>query len=123
MVPREQRLGSAALGFSQTRMFLSVLLPLSMPGLIVGLVLSIGRALAETAALIFTSGYVDRFPHSVLDSGRTLSIHIYDLTMNVPGGDQNAYASALALVVLLLIIDTTAVWVSERLMHRTVIPL
>jgi phosphate transport system permease protein len=72
------------------------------------LVLGIGRAIAETAALVFTSGYVDRMPESLLDSGRALSIHIFDLSMNVSGGDANAYASALVLVVLLLVINVTA---------------
>ena len=67
---------------------------------------AVGRALAETAALIFTSGYVDRMPESIFDSGRSLSIHIYDLTMNVPGGDVNAYKTSLVLVVLILITNT-----------------
>ena len=58
--------------------------------------------LAETAALIFTSGYVDRAPQSWLDSGRALSVHIYDLSMNVPGGERNAYTSALVLMALIL---------------------
>ncbi|MEO1085282.1 MAG: phosphate ABC transporter, permease protein PstA, partial [Acidobacteriota bacterium] len=72
------------------------------------------RSLAETAALIFTSGYVSRAPDSLLDSGRSLSIHIYDLSMNVPGGEPNAYASALVLVGLLIVINGTASWVSHQ---------
>ena len=44
-----------------------------------GLLLGIGRAMAETAALLFTSGYVDRMPGSLLDSGRTLAVHIFRL--------------------------------------------
>jgi phosphate transport system permease protein len=63
--------------------------------------------LAETAALIFTSGYVTRSPESLLDSGRALSVHIYDLAMNVPNGGARAYASACVLVGMLLIINFT----------------
>jgi phosphate transport system permease protein len=72
-----------------------------------GVVLSIGRALAETAALIFTSGYVARAPESLLDSGRSLSVHIYDMAMNVPGGGSRAYATACVLVGLLLAINAS----------------
>jgi phosphate transport system permease protein len=107
-VPASYRLSAAALGLSRTTTLVHLLLPAAVPGLLVGLVLGVGRAIAETAALIFTSGYVDRMPESLLDSGRALSIHIFDLSMNVSGGDPNAYASALVLVVLLLAINGTA---------------
>jgi phosphate transport system permease protein len=90
---------------------------------LVGLVLGVGRAIAETAALIFTSGYVDRMPESLLDSGRALSIHIFDLSMNVPGGDANAYASALVLVALLLAINGTASWLAEHWLHRRIVTI
>lgn len=116
--PEAYRLGAAALGMTRIKTFLHLLLPAATPGLVVGLVLGIGRALAETAALIFTSGYVDRLPTSVFDSGRSLSIHIYDLSMNVSGGEPNAYATALVLVGLLLIINWTASWMTERWLHR-----
>jgi phosphate transport system permease protein len=120
-VPAEYRLGAAALGLSRTTTLLHLLLPAAVPGLLVGLVLGIGRAIAETAALIFTSGYVDRMPESLLDSGRSLSIHIFDLSMNVPGGDANASASALVLVVLLLAINGTASTIADRVLHRRIV--
>ncbi|MGQ0530978.1 MAG: phosphate ABC transporter permease PstA, partial [Panacagrimonas sp.] len=63
-VPDDYRQAAAALGVSRWTVTLHVLLPAAVPGLIAGLVLGIGRALAETAALIFTSGYVDRMPSS-----------------------------------------------------------
>jgi phosphate transport system permease protein len=68
----------------------------------------VGRATAETAALIFTSGYVDRMPESLNDSGRALAVHIYDLSMNVTGGDHAAYGSALVLVTLIIVINLLA---------------
>ncbi len=52
--------------------------------------MGIGRAIAETAAVMYTSGYVERMPESLLDCGRTLSLHIYSLSMNVSGGDSSA---------------------------------
>jgi phosphate transport system permease protein len=122
-VPDEYRLGAAALGLSRTATLRHLLLPAAVPGLVVGLVLGLGRAIAETAALIFTSGYVDRMPTSLRDSGRSLSIHIYDLSMNVSGGDDNAYATALVLVTLLLAINWSALWLADRWLRRKVLPL
>ncbi len=113
-VPQEYRLNAVSLGLSRTSILCHLLLPAAIPGLLVGLVLGIGRAIAETAALIFTSGYVDRMPTSLLDSGRSLSIHIFDLSMNVTGGDANAYGSALVLISILLIINISTTWVSYK---------
>ena len=47
-------------------------------------------------------------PESLLDSGRALAVHIYDLSMNVTGGDGAAYASALVLVILIISLNTLA---------------
>lgn len=119
-VPASYRLSAAALGLSRTTTLVHLLLPAAVPGLLVGLVLGVGRAIAETSALIFTSGYVDRMPESLLDSGRALSIHIFDLSMNVSGGDANAYASALILVIMLLAINGTVSWLATYGLHRKI---
>ena len=60
-------------------------------------------------------------PESLLETGRALSIHIFDLSMNVSGGDANAYASALVLVVLLLAINGMASWLAEHWRHRRIV--
>jgi phosphate transport system permease protein len=119
-VPRSHRLAAAALGFSKTSTLFSIVLPLAAPGVIVGVVLGLGRALAETAALLFTSGYVPRMPASFMDSGRMLSVHIYELALNVNGGNKAAYASALVLVGMLLLINLAAnVLLSYLLLRHT----
>ena len=97
-VSDEVRMTAAGLGLTRTRALFRVIIPAASFSLSSAVLLATGRALAETAALIFTSGYVDRMPRSLLDSGRSISIHIYDLAMNVPGGDQNAARSALVLL-------------------------
>lgn len=119
-VPDDYRQAAAALGVSRSAALAQIIVPAAIPGLLVGLVLGIGRALAETAALIFTSGYVDRFPESVFDSGRSLSIHIYDLAMNVPGGSATAYGTTLVLLSLLFLINAATIligssWQSRRM--------
>lgn len=116
--PREYRLGAAALGISRLSTLVHLLLPAAVPGLMVGFVLGLGRAIAETAALIFTSGYVDRMPGSLLDSGRALTVHIYDLSMNVPGGDRSAYGTSLVLIVLLFAINSAAWTLARRWQGR-----
>ncbi|MDP3744841.1 MAG: phosphate ABC transporter permease PstA [Methylotenera sp.] len=119
-VPDEWRKGATALGMSKLSALMHILLPAAAPALAAGLMLGIGRAMAETAALIFTSGYVDRMPSSLHDSGRALAVHIYDLSMNVAGGDANAYASALVLVILLIIVNNVALWLAHNLLQKRI---
>jgi phosphate transport system permease protein len=119
--PNDYRLCAAALGMSRAAALIHLLLPTAAPAMMAGLMLGIARAGAETAALIFTSGYVDRMPDTLLDSGRALSVHIYDLAMNVAGGDANAYASALVLVVLLFIINSLSTSLTRRWLQKRII--
>jgi phosphate transport system permease protein len=121
-VPDAYRQSAAALGMSRTAILIHLLLPAAAPALAAGLLLGIGRALAETAALLFTSGYVDRMPGSLLDSGRTLAIHIFDLSMNVPGGDASAHASALVLIIALLLINIVAMRITAGWQRRKIMP-
>lgn len=121
-VPETYRMSAAALGMSRAATLLYLLLPAAAPALAAGLLLGIGRAVAETAALLFTSGYVERMPGSLLDSGRALALHIFDLSMNVPGGDAPAYASALVLVVLLLAINIVAMKLAYGLQRKRIMP-
>lgn len=120
-VPEDWRRGVAALGLSRAAALWHVILPAAAPAVSAGLMLGIGRAMAETAALIFTSGYVDRLPGSLMDSGRALAVHIYELSMNVTGGDANAYASALVLIALLFIINGLAAQLAERWLGRRIV--
>ncbi|MDQ3186290.1 MAG: phosphate ABC transporter permease PstA [Pseudomonadota bacterium] len=120
-VPGAYRLSAAALGMSRTATLFHLLLPAAAPALAAGLLLGIGRAIAETAALLFTSGYVDRMPDSLLDSGRTLAVHIFDLSMNVSGGDAPAHTSALVLIIALLLINTVAMWFTAGWQRRKIV--
>jgi phosphate transport system permease protein len=121
--PNDYRLAAAALGMSRGAALYHVLLPAATPAIVAGLLLGIGRAGAETAALIFTSGYVDRMPSSLFDSGRALSVHIYDLSMNVAGGDASAFSSALVLIMLLVIINSLAMSLAKHWQHKSMLAL
>jgi phosphate transport system permease protein len=100
--------GAAALSFSYCSLVRYIILPGSAQAILAGAFLGIGRAAAETAALLYTSGYSDRMPETVLDSGRTLAVHIYDLSMNIAGGDRNAAATCLVLIFLVLLFNLLA---------------
>ncbi len=112
--PPDLRPAAAALGLGPWTTIRRLLIPAASPAITVGLLLGIGRALAETAALVFTSGYVTRMPESLFDSGRTLSVHVFDLSMNVPGGERAASSAALVLLVILGLVNEVARRVSSR---------
>jgi phosphate transport system permease protein len=107
-LPGGLRPAAAALGLTRATTVGRILLPAALPGILVGSTLGVARALAETAALLFTSGYATRWPASPLDSGRALSVHLYDLAMNVPGAAAPAAASALVLLLLVLLVNALA---------------
>ena len=117
-LPADLRPASAALGLSRTTTTAKVLLPAALPGIVVGITLGTGRALSETAALLFTSGYSTRLPESISDSGRALSVHIYDLALNVANGGAMASSSALVLLALILVVNSAAVALTGHWLHR-----
>ncbi len=117
-VPNSVRQAADALALSRTTLVSRILLPAAMPGLVSGLLLGIGRAAGETAALLFTSGYALRMPEGLADGGRVLSVHIFDLSLNVAGGSANAARSAVVLMLLLVAINTGFVVLQSRIAAR-----
>ena len=114
----QYRIAGSALGMSRAAVLLNVSLPLALPAITAGIVLGLTRALAETAVLLFTSGYADRMPASLHDSGRSMSLHIYELATNVPGGESAAYGSALVLIFLLGVLSYAMHALSHRVQQR-----
>ncbi|MBL8842420.1 MAG: ABC transporter permease subunit [Planctomycetes bacterium] len=116
--PAAERAAAAACAFSRAATLRHVVLPHAWPLLLAGAVLAVARALAETAALLFTSGYVDRMPTSLLDSARSLSVHVWDLALNVAGGEARACSAALLLLLLVVAIEAAArgalAWLRRR---------
>ena len=103
-VPKPYREGSFGLGAGKLRTIFKIVLPAAMPGIFSGIVLSIGRIVGETAALIYTAGTFTKAASSVFNSGRTLSVHMYLLSKEGLNTDQ-AYATAVVLLVLVIIIN------------------
>ena len=103
-VPKNYREGSFGLGAGKLRTIFKIVLPAAMPGIFSGIVLSVGRIVGETAALIYTAGTFTKAASSVFNSGRTLSVHMYLLSKEGLNTDQ-AYATAVVLLVLVIFIN------------------
>lgn len=78
------------------------------------MILAIGRIVGETAALMYTAGTVAKVPTSVMGSGRTLALHMYTLASEGLYMDQ-AYATAVVLLVLVVGINTLSGIIAKRL--------
>ena len=106
-VPYIHREVSYSLGSTKWQTVTRVVLPSAVPGIMTGIVLSIGRSVGETAAVIFTAGSALRIPTSLFSSSRTMAVHFYILAregISMP----NAYGTAAILVITILIINIIA---------------
>ncbi|MGI6261762.1 MAG: phosphate ABC transporter permease PstA [Acutalibacteraceae bacterium] len=113
-VPVSYREGSFGLGAGKLRTIFRVVLPSAVPGILSGIILSIGRIVGETAALIFTSGSVAKLANGLFSGGRTLAVHMYVLSGEGLYFDQ-AYATAVVLLVIVLIINMISNTIAKRL--------
>lgn len=100
-VPRYIRWGSYGLGATKWQTVSKVVLPAAMPRIITGIVLAIGRAVGETAVVIYTMGQAINLPISPLDSGRPMTVHLYLLASDGINLDA-AYGTALLLMIMIL---------------------
>lgn len=113
-VPDSYREASFGLGAGKLRTVFRIVLPSAVPGILSGIILATGRIVGETAALIYTAGTVAKVPESVLDSTRTLSVHMYNLSKEGMNTDQ-AYATAVVLLVVVIIINMLSSLAANKL--------
>jgi phosphate transport system permease protein len=118
-VPQSYRDVSYGLGSTRWQMVTRVVLRSALPGIGTGIVLSIGRSISETAAVMLTAGSALGFPHTVFDSGRTLALHFYILAREGISM-ANAYATASVLIVAILAINVAAYWLMRRFVAKVV---
>lgn len=112
-VPAELREGSLALGATKLQTIFRVVLPAASPGILTGVILGIGRAIGETAALLFTMGSNLALIRSFNSPIRVLSVHLYMLireNISIP----NAFATATILIIIVFLVN----WVTRRLIGR-----
>jgi phosphate transport system permease protein len=84
-----------------------VLIPSALPGISTGIILGIGRCVAETAAVILTAGSALRMPDSIFSPARTMAVHFYILAREGISLER-AYATAALLIILILLINIAA---------------
>ncbi|MBC5682783.1 MULTISPECIES: phosphate ABC transporter permease PstA [Ruminococcus] len=113
-VPDSFREGSFGLGAGKLRTVFCIVLPSAVPGILAGVILAIGRIVGETAALMYTAGTVAKVPNSIFGSGRTLAVHMYNLSSEGLYMNQ-AYATAVILLILVVGINTLSGVIAKRL--------
>ena len=116
-IPDSYREGSFGLGAGKLRTVFRVILPSAIPGILAGVILSIGRIIGETAALIYTAGSVAKVPDSLMGSGRTLAVHMYVL-FNEGLSMERAYGTAVILLLLVLAVNLLSNFVASTLIRK-----
>ncbi|CEI71691.1 MULTISPECIES: phosphate ABC transporter permease PstA [Romboutsia] len=113
-VPQSYREASLALGSTKFQTLYKVVLPSAIPGILSGVILSVGRVIGESAAILLTAGTVAQMPGTIFDSARTLTVHAYLLTKE-KGDIQGAAAIGIVLIIMVLILNTLAKVVAKKL--------
>lgn len=102
-IPQSYREASFGLGAGRLRTVFVILLPTALPGILGGVLLSVGRIVGETAALIYTAGTVAKIA-GLTDGGRTLAVHMYALIGEGLYTDA-AYATAVVLLAVVILLN------------------
>lgn len=113
-VPDSFREGSFGLGAGKLRTIFKIILPSAVPGILSGVILSVGRIVGETAALMYTAGTVAAIPKNLFSSGRTLAVHMYVLASEGLHVDQ-AYATAVVLLILVIVINALSSFLAKKI--------
>jgi len=116
-VPPVYRTVSFSLGSTKWQTVTRVVVPSALPGIVTGVILSVGRSIGETAAVIFTAGSALRLPTSLFSSTRTMSVHFYILAregISMP----NAYGTAAVLIIAILAVNLLTYYLMNRFIRK-----
>jgi phosphate transport system permease protein len=118
-VPQSHREASLALGATHWQTIKKIVLPSALPGILTGVILSIGRAAGETAPILFTAAtfYTRGYPDSIFSEVMALPYHIYALMTEGTHPEKQtaiAYGCALILMALVLAMSALAIFVRQR---------
>jgi len=105
--------GSLALGATKWQTINRVVLPAALPGITTGIILGMGRAIAEAAAILYTVGAALSIPISIFDPARPLPLHLYILATEGISLE-NAYGTAAVLVIIIIIITVVTNTLVDR---------
>ena len=118
-IPHSLREASLALGASKWQTIKKVVLPAAVPGILTGVILSVGRVAGETAPILFTAAafYLKGYPKSIFSEVMALPYHIYALMTEGAHPDQQtaiAYGCCLILLCLVLVVSAVAIVIRQK---------
>ena len=115
MIPPELKEISYALGTTRIETTLNVVVRQALPGMVTGILLAFGRAIGDAASILFTAGYTDYIPRSLFDPVASLPLAVFfQVATPIPEVQERAYASALVLLVIVLLISLASRLLSRR---------
>ena len=121
MVPFGLKEASYALGATRLETSLHVIVRQTLPGLLTAVLLAFGRGIGDAASVLFTAGYTDRLPTSLVRPVASLPLAVYfQLGTPLPEVQQRAYAAALVLTVIVLLTSVVARWLAHRLSRHVI---
>jgi phosphate transport system permease protein len=116
MIPPDLEAASLALGATRLETAIHVVARQVLPGIITAILLAFGRGIGDAASVLFTAGYTDRIPTSLLRPAASLPLAVFfQLNTPYPEVQRRAYAAALILTIIVLVISLGSRWLSGRL--------
>jgi phosphate transport system permease protein len=115
IVPQELKESAYALGSTRLEVTLRVVLRQALPGILTAILLAFGRGIGDAAAVLFTAGYSDYIPASLMESAASLPLTVFSQSQDFsPEAQQHAYASAAVLLAIVLIASVLSRWLCRR---------
>jgi len=121
MVPLKLKEASYALGATKLETTLNVIARQALPGVVMAILLAIGRAIGDAASVLFTAGYSDNIPGSLFDPVASLPLAVFfQLGTPFPEVQQRAYASGFVLLVIVLSLSIASRVLTKRFMRYVI---
>ena len=120
-MPRDLEQAALALGSTKLEVATRVVVRQMLPGIVTAILLAFGRGIGDAASVLFTAGYTDRIPTSLLSPAASLPLAVYfQLGTPFPEVQQRAYASALILTIIVLVISLGSRFLAGRVSRYTI---
>ncbi len=121
LMPKDLEQAALALGSTKLEVALRVVTKQMLPGIVTAILLAFGRGIGDAASVLFTAGYTDRIPTSLMRPTASLPLAVFfQLATPYKEVQDRGYASALILTIIVLIISLGSRWISGRLNRYTV---
>ena len=121
MVPLELKEASYALGATKLETVLKVVSRQALPGILTAVLLAFGRGIGDAASVLLVAGYTDYIPHSLFDPVATLPLAVFfQLATPIPKVQQRAYASAVILLGIVLLLSIASRLLTKKLMKHVI---